>query len=422
MQTQTNRPTLRFPEFNGEWEKKKLGEVTTYVDYRGRAPIKTEEGRFLVTAKNIKKGFIDYECSKEFVGEEDYLNVMSKGLPKIGDILFTTEAPMGNVAQLERDDIALAQRVIKFRGCELIENNYLLHYMLSTIFQNEISEKAIGTTVQGISGKELHKVNLSFPTLPEQTKIAEFFTAIDAKIQALKTKKEKLQQYKKGVMQQLFCQNQDFEDLKMNRINEDRNPKILKSSKSRFRQDNGKEFPKWEMKKLGEVCEIIMGQSPSSSSYNSDEIGVPLIQGNADIHNRISNPRNWTTEKTKECFIGDLILTVRAPVGAVAKSVHNACIGRGVCAIRNNNKSVIEFVYQFLLDYETKWSSLEQGSTFTAVSGVEIKKLEINLPSLPEQTKIAHFLSSLDEKINHTETQIQQTQGWKKGLLQRMFV
>jgi type I restriction enzyme S subunit len=165
-----------------------------------------------------------------------------------------------------------------------------------------------------------------------------------------------------------------------------------------------------------------MGQSPNSSSYNSDGYGIPLIQGNADIKNRVSNPRNWTTEKTKECKIGDLLLTVRAPVGAVAKSIHNACIGRGVCSIINNSKSNIEFIYQFLLDFETKWGSLEQGSTFTAVSGIEINKLEIILPSVSEQTKIANFLSVIDDKINHCQELIVNTQVWKKGLLQQMFV
>ncbi len=194
------------------------------------------------------------------------------------------------------------------------------------------------------------------------------------------------------------------------------------SQELRFKDDNGEEFAEWEEKKLGEICVIIMGQSPSSTSYNTDKIGIPLIQGNADIQNRFSFPRNWTTEKTKECKIGDLILTVRAPVGAVAKSMHNACVGRGVCAVRNNSSSNLEFIYQFLLDYETKWGSLEQGSTFTAVSGVEINKIKISTPNLAEQTKIANFLSAIDEKINQCGVQIEKMEGWKKGLLQRMFV
>lgn len=199
---------LRFKNENGKefpkWDKKKLGEITSYVDYRGRAPIKTEEGYFLVTAKNIKKGFIDYECSKEYVSESNYTNVMSKGLPQIGDILFTTEAPMGNVARVDKLNIALAQRVIKFRGKEMLSNLFLLHYMLSDIFQNLISKKSIGTTVQGISGKELHKINVCVPCLSEQTQIANFLSQIDEKINRTENQIRLTEQYKKSLLQKMF--------------------------------------------------------------------------------------------------------------------------------------------------------------------------------------------------------------------------
>jgi len=275
---------------------------------------------------------------------------------------------------------------------------FIYHLLKSENIQNHFISELTGTTIKNLSLKTLRETIISFPSLPEQTKIASFFTVIDKKITELKQKKNLLEQYKKGVMQKIFSQE------------------------LRFKDENGNEFPKWENKKLGEIAIVIMGQSPESNSYNSEYKGKPLIQGNADIQNRISNPRNWTTQTTKECRIGDLILTVRAPVGAIAKSIHNACIGRGVCAIRNNSTSNIEFIFQFFLDFETKWGNLEQGSTFTAVSGNEIKKLKIQFPCLAEQTKIANFLSAIDEKINRTQKQIQQTEEWKKGLLQNMFV
>lgn len=177
----------------------------------------------------------------------------------------------------------------------------------------------------------------------------------------------------------------------------------------------------WHSKILDDISTINMGQSPSSSSYNTEMIGMPLIQGNADIKNRISFPRNWTSEPTKICEIGDLILTVRAPVGAVAKSNHKACIGRGVCSIKNKANSNIDFIYQFLLDFENKWSALEQGSTFTAVSGSEIKNLKLNIPSFEEQTKIANFLSSVDEKLNLLKEKKSLLEDYKKGIMQKIF-
>ena len=177
----------------------------------------------------------------------------------------------------------------------------------------------------------------------------------------------------------------------------------------------------FEYKKLGDVSNVIMGQSPDSKSYNENGEGYYLIQGNADIKNRISSPRQWTNMPTKTCEIGDVILTVRAPVGAVAKSLHNACIGRGVCVIRNLEKYDLEYIYQFLLDFETKWGKLEQGSTFTAVSGAEIKSIKIVLPTLPEQQKIASFLSAVDEKIQQLTRKKELMEQYKKGVMQQLF-
>lgn len=105
-----------------DWEIVPLTkQLDSIVDYRGKTPEKTEEGTFLVTAKNIKDGKICYELSKEYVREADYEEIMHRGIPQIGDILFTTEAPLGQVANVDRTDIALAQRIIKFRA--LIRRN-----------------------------------------------------------------------------------------------------------------------------------------------------------------------------------------------------------------------------------------------------------------------------------------------------------
>ena len=199
---------LRFKDENGnpysDWEEKRLGEVTSYVDYRGRGPEKSDKGIFLVTAKNIKKGFIDYNRSQEFIPAENRSIVMSKGLPMVGDILFTTEAPLGNVAQVDNDDIALAQRVIKFRGKDELQNNYLLNYMLSSKYQKLIIRQAIGTTVQGISGKDLRKTLIEIPCKEEQQKIATYLTRIDTKIESVNNQITQTQTFKKGLLQQMF--------------------------------------------------------------------------------------------------------------------------------------------------------------------------------------------------------------------------
>jgi len=195
------------------------------------------------------------------------------------------------------------------------------------------------------------------------------------------------------------------------------------SKELRFKADDGIDYPSWEEKKLEQIAFINMGQSPNSSSYNSEGNGTPLIQGNADIKNRVTTPRTWTSEPTKHCSENDIILTVRAPVGAVAKSNIQACIGRGVCAITPMANTSKEYLYQLLVWYESfKWLSIEQGSTFTAVSGADIKGIECPTPSTSEQTKIANFLSAIDEKIENNQLQLQAIKQYKQGLLQQMFV
>jgi type I restriction enzyme S subunit len=177
----------------------------------------------------------------------------------------------------------------------------------------------------------------------------------------------------------------------------------------------------WEEKKLSDVTSIVMGQSPDSTSYNSNSTGLYLIQGNADIKKRKTSPRVWTDAPTKECKVGDIIMTVRAPVGAVAKSIHNACIGRGVCAVRSNQYSVSNYIYQFLLNFENKWAKFEQGTTFTAVNTKDVKSLKLSLPTRLEQQKIAAFLTAVDTKIEQLSKKQELLGEYKKGLAQQIF-
>ena len=109
-----------------------------YADYRGKTPKKTDDGVFLIIAKNIRKEYIDYETSKEYVGLDEYDTIMRRGNPRVGDVIITTEAPCGHVAQLDRDDIALAQRVIKYRGkTGVIDISFLKHFLLASEFQKK---------------------------------------------------------------------------------------------------------------------------------------------------------------------------------------------------------------------------------------------------------------------------------------------
>jgi len=167
-------------EWDFVWEQRKLIDVCDYVDYRGKTPIKTDSGVFLVTAKNVKDGYIDYGASQEYISEDDYEEVMHRGKPEIGDVLITTEAPCGNVAQVNRADIALAQRIIKYRGqSNIVDNTYLKYYLLSPEFQNILNAKSSGGTVKGIKGSILHQQEIKYPKYEEQFKIGSYFNNLD---------------------------------------------------------------------------------------------------------------------------------------------------------------------------------------------------------------------------------------------------
>lgn len=198
-------PEIRFEGFTGDWEQRKLIDICDYVDYRGKTPTKTDSGVFLITAKNVKDGYIDYEASQEYISEDDYEEVMHRGKPEIGDVLITTEAPCGNAAQVNRADIALAQRIIKYRGhSNCIDNTYLKHYLLSPEFQNILNAKSSGGTVKGIKGSILHQQEIKYPNYKEQVKIGQQLDTLDHLITLHQQKCDKLMKIKKYMLQNMF--------------------------------------------------------------------------------------------------------------------------------------------------------------------------------------------------------------------------
>ena len=200
---------LRFTNSNNnpypDWEEKMLKRVTSYVDYRGKTPKKVGQGIFLITAKNIKDGYIDYNCSQEFVEEFSYKEIMSRGLPQLGDVLITTEAPCGNVAQIDNTNVALAQRIIKYRGNkDILNNSYLKYYFSSRDFQSLLYRMSTGGTVKGIKGSVLHTLKVKIPCLEEQQKIANVLSKLDELIEEKKALLDDWQSFKKGLLQQMF--------------------------------------------------------------------------------------------------------------------------------------------------------------------------------------------------------------------------
>ena len=161
------------------------------VDYRGATPRKTDSGVQLITARNVKQGWIDYGISEEYVDDAEYEQVMRRGIPQLGDLLLTMEAPLGNVALVDRTDIALAQRIIKFRmNPNVIIPEFTRYVLLSAWFQAQLISRATGSTALGLKASKLPELKVTVPPVAEQKEITAFLDDRESSIGHLKRASE----------------------------------------------------------------------------------------------------------------------------------------------------------------------------------------------------------------------------------------
>ena len=202
------QPRLRFPEFQnaGEWEETELGQcLEKVIDYRGKPPPKAESGVPLITAKNVRFGWLDMTAD-EYIEADAYDSWMTKGIPKARDILFTTEAPLANVAMFPNEGkFALGQRIITLR-CKTTKcvPEFLFQSLLGPEMQGTIDFHSTGSTAKGIKSSVFVTLSFRHPKVPEQHRIASCLSSLDALITAETQKLEALKTHKKGLMQQLF--------------------------------------------------------------------------------------------------------------------------------------------------------------------------------------------------------------------------
>ena len=190
---------------------------------------------------------------------------------------------------------------------------------------------------------------------------------------------------------------------------------IVKKPKIRF-----KGFTEtWEQRKLGSICKITMGQSPNGSTYSETPCDYILVQGNADLKDGWVVPRIWTSQITKTAKSGDLIMSVRAPAGAIGKTAYDVVIGRGVASINGN-----EFIYQTLKKYEIEgyWRKIATGSTFKSINSEDINDTILFVPiDDSEQKQIGSLFSKLDNLITLHQRQCENLKKLKKFMLQKLF-
>lgn len=261
------------------------------------------------------------------------------------------------------------------------KNNSLDKWFKQYITSSESVKKqfqrlSVGFKVYGVNRDTIPRIRVSFPSsLKEQSRIAEILMKWDKAIELYDKQIDALTRYKAVCLRKMFpAKGQNVPEW-------------------RFQGFTGA----WEQRKLGEICQVTMGQSPDGSTYSETPSDYILVQGNADLKDGWVFPRIWTTQKTKTAEAGDLIMSVRAPAGAMGKTSYNVVLGRGVAGIKGN-----EFIYQSLvkMDSDGYWKKLAAGSTFESINSDVVNGAELVVPQdIAEQNKIGEYFSSIDHLI-----------------------
>ncbi|WP_239493855.1 restriction endonuclease subunit S [Streptococcus intermedius] len=374
-------PQLRFPEFKNApaWEQRKLGEVVS-AEKKGKAKADMigDESVYLDT-EYLNGG----QIVKVNAVKDTYLDdviILWDG-SQAGTLYYGFEGALGST----------------LKAYTISESSLFIYQQLKSR-QQIIYEKYRTPNIPHVIKTFLDEFGVYIPSLPEQKAIGDFFSTLDRSIALHQRELENLKNRKKSLLQKMFPKNGE--------------------SVPKIRFPEFKNAPAWEQRKLGEVAEITMGQSPNSANYTNNPSDHILVQGNADMRNGYVHPRVWTTQVTKTAKKGALIISVRAPVGDVGKTEYNVVLGRGVAAIQGN-----EFIFQLLSKMKINgyWEKLSTGSTFESINSNDLKDASISLPSLPEQTAIGDFFSTLDRSIALHQRKLEHLKLRKKALLQKMF-
>jgi type I restriction enzyme, S subunit len=418
MKTQTNIPTLRFPEFDGEWKKCILDDVTKYVKgFAFKSEDYQDNGIRIVRVSDLSSDRIKQDNDKVFI-EETKSKLYEKYKLKSGNIIITTvgskpemvESAVGRGIFIHDDNEGLLnQNMLKFDNIKNVDNGYIMGLINSKRYQHYMKSIARGNANQAnITVVDLLQYQISIPTLPEQEKIASFLSEVDEKIQQLTRKAELLEQYKKGVMQQLF------------------------SGALRFKDDNGKDFPEWEEKKLGDLAHRVTRKN-KENNLNVLTISAQLgLVSQLEYFNKSVSAKDVTNYYLleKNDFAYNKSYSNGYPMGAIKrlKKYDKGVVSTLYICFCFNETVSLNFMEQFF-EFGQHNKEIEkvaqEGARNHGLLNIGVNdffNIELIMPSFPEQQTIAEFLSGIDEKIAETNGLLEKNKAFKKGLLQQMFV
>jgi type I restriction enzyme S subunit len=342
------------------------------IDYRGKTPHKATSGIPTLSAKSVKDGYIDYS-NCYFISLEEYYRFMVRGIPKTGDVLLTTEAPLGNVARLDKEDIALAQRVLALRGKQgVLDTGFLYYYLRSPIGQAKLIEKETGTTVTGIKQSEFRRIEIDIPSYAVQKKIVDILGHLDQKIRLNRKINKNLQEQAVAIYNRLFHVEAE-------------NP--------------------WPSGVLSDIADITMGQSPKSDTYNEEGIGTVFFQGRAEFGFRFPTRRLYTIDPRRMAHVNDVLMSVRAPVGDINVAYEDCCIGRGLSAIHSNDGHQSYILYT-MIDLQKQLDIYNgEGTVFGSINRDALKSIKVALPPRDLVDQFEEIVLPIDSaiRVNYDE-------------------
>ncbi|MGM0563263.1 MAG: restriction endonuclease subunit S [Pseudomonadota bacterium] len=310
-----------------------------------------------------------------------------------GDVVYPCVGSIGNAVVINDDNkYHIQQNIARITpDPEYISPHFLANFLMSSLANREVERFSSSSSQPSVLVGSLRQYRVPLPPrISEQRAIATALSDVDALIEGL---------------DQLIAKKRDLKQAAMQK---------LLNGETRLPGFEGE----WRVKQLDDLAHIVMGQSPNSSNYNLSGDGLPLIQGNADIDGRKTIKRVFTTQITKHGRAGDILMSVRAPVGEISRATFEVCLGRGVCALRSTN----EFLYHYLIYLEPSWAKHSKGSTFDSVNSADIKTVEVWLPSDPdEQFAIASILSDMDAELEALEQRRIKTAELKQAMMQELL-
>jgi len=393
-----NVPELRFKEFSGEWEEKRLGEIGKF--FKGKNISKDDIYDEGIECIRYGELYTTYKEKIDIVLNKTKLPLEELFISRKNDILIPssgeTAIDISKSSCILKDNVALGGDINIIRT----ENNGIfLTYYLNYVKKQDIAKLAQGASIIHLYANNLKTLKIKFPSLSEQQKIAAFLSAIDKKIEIVDKKIEYLESYKKGLMQKLL------------------------TGKIRFPGFNDE----WKEEKLGNlIAEINKNKIENQQQY---EVANIKLYGKGLKHTE-KTPN--ITKKGRPYFIinyGDILIGKQAfhcgSVAIATKDFENCVTSNAILhMIENKKKCNKKFIFYYLTNecFYNKLKMLSEGTGQKEISKTEFNNIRINIPSLPEQQKIASFLTLIDKKIELVTKKLENLKAYKKGLLQKMFV